>query len=169
MAKSQDNRNTGLNLIQGGGNGREFLLEKMRGKLAGSPLPDFHAVEKRRYATSRSFQGWGWKAGLAAVLFLSNAVYLAGKPSSAAAVTAAKRAPTLVRAPAALGVNEQALFWAYSLYDFNRLKADFGVPKTAIVDARLADMRLRELLPKADAPTRARIERYRTPGGGRTR
>ena len=149
----------GLSLIQPGDD-RNILLEKMRGKLAGSALPDFHAVEKRRGAATRSFHGWGWKSGFTAAVLACNILYLTGRSIRETSVAAVKKAPSLNRAPTALGPNEQALFWAYALYDFNRLRSEFGIQKETIVDAGLATMSLRVLLPKIDAATKAKIDRY---------
>jgi hypothetical protein len=151
-------RNTGLSLIQVRDD-REAMLMKMRGKLAGVSEAHLQAAENRKLAVHKSAFGWGWKIGIAAILALGNVVYFSSG-SEYAVKAKEKRAPTLPRPSAAMNANDQALYWAYALYDFDLLKSKYGVSKTAIVNAAMAADKLRELLPKVDARTRLTIEQY---------
>src|SRR6187549_3758662 len=69
------NRNSGLSLIQQN-DGREFLLEKMRGKLAGNAVPQFQAMERKRVARQKTAFSWGWKIAMAAVVGLVNVAWM---------------------------------------------------------------------------------------------
>ena len=160
------NRNNGLSLIQPN-DGREFLLEKMRGKLAGTSVAHLEAAEKRRVKARKTAMDWTWRIALAAAIVLGNIVYMASRPD-APAKAPEKKAAKLAAPKAALSVNEQALYWAYALYDFDQLKSRYGVSPYAIVDGGIARARLEELLPKADAPTRFMIERMIPKTGGKS-
>jgi hypothetical protein len=151
------NRNTGLSLIQPN-DGREFLLEKMRGKLAGASVAHIEAAEKRRVRARKTAMDWTWRIALAVAVVSGNIVYLASRPD-APVKAAEKKAAKLAAPKAVLSLNEQALYWAYALYDFDQLKTRYGVSPYAIVDGGVARARLQELFPKADARTRFVIER----------
>ncbi|HKP97601.1 MAG TPA: hypothetical protein VJ385_17795 [Fibrobacteria bacterium] len=156
--------NTGLSLIQVNDD-REAMLLKMRGKLAGLSEVHVQATERRRVAVRKSAFGWGWRIGAAAVLVLGNILYFS-PGASIAAKAPEKRAPTLPHPSASLGVNDQALYWTYALYDFDMLKTRYGVPKQTVINAAVAAQMLRELLPKVDARTRFTIDRYAAQAGG---
>jgi hypothetical protein len=160
MKKPSDNpRNQGMSLIQVH-DGRQLMLEKMRGKLAGASQFHTENVERRRVSARKSLLGWGWRIGVFAVLAIGNILWLSNRPQGKA-VAAAKHAPRLETPSAKLTANEQALYWAYALYDFDQLRAKFGAPKGVVIDSRLAFANLQELLPKVDERTRFTIERYR--------
>lgn len=138
---------------------RDILLAKMRGKLAGQSRFESLAREKAIHAARVRKLGWAWKIALAAALVAGNCAYFLTRENSAIRLLV-KRAPTLAHPPAALDLNKQALYWTYALYDFDRLKATFGVPRNAIVDGHFASERLSALLPDVDARTRFIIGTY---------
>jgi hypothetical protein len=72
----------------------------------------------------------------------------------------AQSIPTLSEPAAYLDPNRQALYWAYALYDNDKLTSEFGVPPRTIVDFGMARAKLLELMPKLDAKTRVAIGRY---------
>src|SRR4051812_1820779 len=124
MAKAPRD-NPGLSLLQANPS-REVMLEKMRNKLASKPsTAQIHSDlkrEKRRSAATT----WTVRAlillALAAVnyLFLGNGDLLASK----------LRKPSVPRLPApalALSADDQALYYAYALYDYQRLEERFKV------------------------------------------
>ncbi len=156
-------RNTGLSLIQPN-DGRELLLEKMRGKLAGASVVHLEAAEKRRVTARKTAFGWGWRIAIAMAVALGNLAYIVSRPD-APAKAAEKHVAKLSAPSAALDANDQALYWTYALYDFDQLKSRYGVSSTAIVDAEYAKERLRALVPKVDARTRFIIDRM-TPKAG---
>ncbi|MEO6095058.1 MAG: hypothetical protein ABIW76_05070 [Fibrobacteria bacterium] len=159
-------RNTGLSLIQPNDSGREFLLEKMRGKLAGSSMAHMEAAEKRRVAVRKHTMSWAWRIGVTAALALVNIVWIGSREEAPLKLMAKNHARKLPVPTAAMDVNQQALYWAYALYDFAELKVHFKVPDRAIVNTAMARERLALLLPKLDAPTRATIDRMTSASGG---
>ena len=162
MKKIQKNiyrNNAGLSLIQGSDN-REAMLLKMRGKLAGISEFQVQDTAKRKLAVQRSAFGWGWRIGIAAAVALCNYAYFSLKDEPRGQAAREKHIPKVQGPSAALSLNDQALYWAYALYDFDMLKKKYGVPKTATVNAATAKARLNELLPKVDTYTRYLIGRY---------
>jgi hypothetical protein len=145
---------------------RQFLVEKMRGKLAGPSQSLIAAQERRKFASRKSSLRLGWKIGMVAAFLLGNFYWLSSREAGPA-IADAKSAVRLKAPAAALDANEQAMYWACALYDFGQLQTRFGVPATAIVDANLARVRLREILPKADARTRFLVARMAPSQGGR--
>ena len=161
MKKIQKNlyrNNAGMSLIQGNDN-REAMLLKMRGKLAGISEFQIQNTAQRKIAVQKSAFGWGWRIGIAAILAMCNYAYFSAKdePQGPARV---KHAPKLAGPSASLGLDDQALYWAYALYDFDMLKKKYGVAKGTAINAATAKARLNELLPKVDTYTRYLIARY---------
>jgi hypothetical protein len=150
--------NSGLSLIQAN-DGREAMLLKMRGRLAGLSEVHVQATQKRRVAVRKSAFGWGWRIGVAAILMLANILYFA-PGTEGTAKARAKHAPVLPKPSPALDVNEQALYWAFAMYDFDQLQAKFGVTKMTVVNTAEAAEHLRALLPKVDERTRSLIAQY---------
>lgn len=151
----------GFSLVQTSDSQRA-MVAKMRTKLAGGSDFDVQVVTRRRFAIRKNAFGWASKLGIAAILILANFAYLSYSNGSVAK-KAIKRAQMLPAPKATLSVNEQALYWTYALYDFNRLKTQFGASQSAVVDAKSASARLADLLPKVDGPTRMTIQHYLPP------
>lgn len=149
--------NPGLSLIQAG-ESREAMLVKMRGKLAGMPGPAPIAGAKRASRNKPSFN-WRWGFYAAALLGLCNYAYLSQEESATAPARESK-AEVLLHPRAGMGPDEQALYWAYALYDFDKLVSQFGVAGNTIVDTGLASANLNALLPQVDDRTRFIIRRY---------
>lgn len=146
-------------LVSGGEASRQATLERMRGKLAGRSQ-DMMAMEAgQRRRARRKTLAWGWRITLA-VAFMAGNVFLFTSGGKEAGLAAKERRAPAVLAPKTLGVNDQALYWTYALYDFGKLTQRFGVKANSVVDAVEAKSRLRELLPKVDKRTRFVIDRY---------
>jgi hypothetical protein len=156
--KNEPPRNSGMSLMQPN-DGRDAMLEKMRGKLAGSSEVHIQAKAQRRIRARKSTFGWAWRIAIVGALAAGNAIWISNRPEGAI-IASHRRAPRLPPPAENLSVNEKALYWAYALYDFDQLKAKYGVGKAVVVDARLAASNLQDLLPKVDAKTRFLIERY---------
>jgi hypothetical protein len=153
---------TGMPLF-GNTKDRDAVLARMRGKLA-SPSRDLQAAGERRESRKvRRAWGWTWKLYLVGAIIALNGAYF-GLREQAAGQAPQKRAPVLPGA-AALSLEKQALFWTYALYDFDKLRATFGAPSGAVVDARIALRKLEELRPRVDAETRLIIDSYRPARG----
>ena len=157
-AKSPENRNH-LSLLAGDGAARQAMLERMRGKLAGSSRDAAARAEGRRKAVSRKRRAWGWRLGLGALVLAANAWLVVGHGEEGARAAQVRQAP-VVPAPKGLAPNDQALYWTYALYDYGRLQRRFGAPAGAVLDAAEAKRQLALLLPRVDAPTRFQIDRY---------
>ncbi|MDQ3002084.1 MAG: hypothetical protein M3Y08_12600 [Fibrobacterota bacterium] len=143
---------------------RRAIVQKMRGKLAGRSPSDPPAAEKKRASSHGLASAWGWRIAFAAVVLAAAMAWLPRNAGIGPAASPAKAKPALVlTAPSEkFGINDQALFWTYALYDFDRLKVSYGVPKHVIIDAELAAGKLRVLRPKVDARTRFIIDGYMT-------
>jgi hypothetical protein len=167
MNKNQNPKNPqpGLSLIQVRDD-KEAMLSKMRGKLAGASEVQVQAAERRRARARSSVLSWGWKIALSVTFVTGNVIWWTTRPEGS--IIAPRKHATVLPSPAEnLSLNEKALYWAYALYDFDQLKARYGVGKETIVDARVAAANLKSLLPKVDAKTRFLIDRYMpVPGRG---
>lgn len=159
MDPRQNTHDPRVSLLAADAAARQAMLERMRGKLAGRSRD---TVDRRsgRKAARKGALAWGWRLCLAALFLGANAFIVSGfKDDIRQAVSKARTAPE-VRHPRSLAVNEQALYWAYALYDFDKLKKRFGAPAHAVVDAAEARRQLALLLPRVDARTRFQIDRY---------
>lgn len=145
---------------------RAATLARMRGKLAAPSQASLRAEARREAGRRRAALGWGWKLAIAAALIATNVAWFGGG-SDLLARARTRHAPALPPPAAALSLDDQALFWAYALYDFDKLREKFGVPAAAVIDANEARRRLAALLPKVDAGTRLAIEAYHPLKGGR--
>lgn len=157
-ARRPENRNH-ISLLAGDEAARQAMLERMRGKLAGTSQDLAARAEGRRKSVSRKRNAWGWRVGLGALILAANAWLVIGHAEPALAAVKARKAPAVL-APTSLGTNDQALYWTYALYDFGRLQRRYGAPAHAVLDAAEAKRQLALLLPRVDAPTRFQIDRY---------
>lgn len=146
--------------------GREAVLERMRSKLAAPSQAVLAREEKARKAVRMGRLAWGWRIGMVALFLAANAALVGFRDEIKVAAAKRRTAPMLAD-PKALSVNDQALYWTYALYDFNRLKSTYGAPDNAVIDAAAAKRNLEALLPRVDLPTRIRIDNYRPRPGGR--
>ncbi|MEO7425476.1 MAG: hypothetical protein ABI036_09835 [Fibrobacteria bacterium] len=154
----EHSRNPGMSLIQAN-DGRQVMLEKMRGKLAGTSQFQAEFQERRRVSARKSALGWGWKLGLFAIIAAGN-IYWLSSHTQVKAAAVRPHAATLQPPSAQLSVDDQALYWTYAIYDFHKLTAKFGVAKDVVINSRQAETNLRDLFPKVNPYTRFEIERY---------
>lgn len=165
MPARPDPKDFNHSLIPGEAAARQAMLERMRGKLAAPSGASIAREERRRRAAGGKAWAWGWRIALVAAFLGANA-FILGSGDDIAAVAKVRRAPS-VQPPRSLAPNDQALYWTYALYDFDRLKARYGAPANAVIDASEARRRLAELLPKVDERTRFLIRKYHARPGGR--
>lgn len=158
---------SGFSLIQNHGD-RALQLEKMRAKLASQSLGlRLPAKPRQRFIPAvltqpikmGEAQSWAGRLLIALSLVAGNGAYLALR-HEAKVRQVARHLPKLPVPAANLSTDRQALYWAYALYDFDKLTSEFGVPKGTLVDFGAARAKLDALLPLVDAPTRLAIERY---------
>jgi hypothetical protein len=158
MAIKANTNSKDFSLIQNQ-DAQRMLLNKMRSKLAAGSIFEIQANEKRKLATQKSIFRWSSLIGLLAIVFLGNLAYLAYKHDSKSRVIIHK-AQVLAVPNATLSNELQALYWTYALYDFDLLKTRFNVPASVIINATVAESKLKVLLPKLDAQTRFIINGY---------
>lgn len=166
MPPKPASKDLNIPLVPGGDAMRLATLERMRGKLAGRSQDLAVREVQLRKISRRKALSWGWRIALAAAFLCANAavIGMTGGSKAEARPVKEKRAPALPT-PKNLGINDQALYWTYALYDFGRLKARFGAADKAVVDATQAKARLLELLPNVNAKTRFIIESYQPKPG----
>ncbi len=140
---------------------KAFLLAKSHAKLTRpSQAPSLLLAHEKKLKVKRT----SLKPFLMPVLgtvALALGVWLWPTNENAALAPAAASKVTPLSEPAVeLSPNQQALYWTYALYDFDRLKEDFRVPAHTIVDHTHASAALQALMPSIDRPTRYIIDRY---------
>ena len=140
-------------------NEQSIMLARMRGKLAGGSADQAKAEDNFRNGKHKLELGWGWIFVMLALFITANILGFSYDPVETkinkvnASWRLAPPAPTLTE-------NDQALYWTYALYDFDKLMESFKTPKNAIIDARAAKVKLAALLPKVDRKTRFIIDGY---------
>lgn len=146
---------------------RQATLERMRGKLASSSPVVLQRAEKRRSGARMSAFAWTWRISLT-LLFLGANIYVLGFRDSPVRTAIKARTAPMLRAPIpSMPVDDQALYWTYALYDFDRLKQRFGAPSEAVIDAGAARRNLETLMPKISERTRFEIRKYLPRSRGR--
>jgi hypothetical protein len=157
MAKPS-RENTGLSLLQTNPS-REAMLEKMRNKLASKPSSAQVKTEYKRDVRRQAATTWTIRAlvllALAAVnyLLIGNGELIASK----------LRKPAVPRLPApalTYSADERALYYAYALYDYPKLKERYGVAGFVAVDQADAKRKLEALLPEVSPQTLGTISGY---------
>jgi hypothetical protein len=74
---------------------------------------------------------------------------------------AVKGVPKVSTPGQAKSIDEQTLYWAYALYDWNKLVQTYQVPKNALLDSRKAKLELDRLLPQASGDAQLAVMKYR--------
>ena len=139
---------------------RAVILTRMRDKLAGPSQAVLRAQAKRTAVRRKSIWRWGSTLTMVGLIVAANVAFF-GFREEIASQLKLKRAPAVPFPRASLGNNDRALFWAYALYDFDKLRTTYGAQKGAVVDASVARRELASVLPKADRYTRFKIESYK--------
>lgn len=138
--------------------GREALLSKMRGKLAGFAPPA--SVEVRSKAVSKQkAHAWVGRILILAVLVAGNYLLL-DKKHVILAKMGYESVPSLPKPRGSMSLDEQALYYTYALYDITKLRQHFGVNGYFAIDERQARTKLDELLPKVEPATLGEISGY---------
>ncbi len=157
MAKAP-RENAGLSLLQTNPS-REVMLEKMRNKLASKPSTAQIKTERNREKRRSAATTWTIRGlvllALAAVnyLFIGNGEVIASK----------LRKPSVPRLPTpamTISADEQALYYTYALYDYQKLEEHFKITGFFAVDQVDAKRKLQELLPRVSPQTLGTISGY---------
>lgn len=149
---------------------REAMLSKMRGKLAGFAPPRPAAMEQaprqvRRQGGILSLPArgrpgrWGVWVGLALLAAAANWLLIERKDTLMAKV-GISGIPSLPEPGRALGADDKALYYAYALYDFAKLRERFQVTQHFVIDQAKARKRLQDLVPQISTATLGEISRY---------
>ena len=156
---SNASKQNGLYLLQRDP-ARDALLLKMREKLAGvaSPVASDVSIKRKEIQAKKVF-AWGWKTTLAALLVATN-ILLVGQKDRVMAKLGYQGVPPLPQPRTALTIDDQALYWTYALYDFQKLKTRFRVNGHYAVNPAEARKRLQDLLPKVSLTTLGTISQY---------
>jgi hypothetical protein len=161
MAKAYRD-NSGLNLLQNNPP-RELLLEKMRGKLASTPSAANVQVERKREVRKRAAASWIVRAVALLALGAINYLLIGNRDVIAAKL----HKPAVARLPApteSFSADERALYYAYALYDYPKLKERYGISGFYAVDQADARNKLQALMPMVSPRTLGAISAY-TPVG----
>lgn len=138
------------------------MLNKMRGKLAAFAPPRQTAAEQGPRQVRRRRHGrlpvWVW----AGIVLLVAAVnwFLIDRKETLLAHVGVSGIPALPDPSRGLGVDEKALYYAYALYDFGKLREKFQVSQHFAIDQAKARQRLQELVPKVSTATLGEISKY---------
>lgn len=138
--------------------GREALLSKMRGKLAGFTPPASVQVRSKA-VTRRKTMAWAARVLILAALVAGNYLLL-DKKHVILAKMGYEGVPSLPKPGGSMSLDERALYYTYALYDISKLRQRFGVDGYFAIDQRQARMNLEELLPQVEPATLGEISGY---------
>lgn len=135
-------------------------LQKMRSKLvtSGQTNLKLQAPPKSGKSTIRI-----WPLVVAAILALAGLNYalFAHSDQVLKAMGADKGVSAKLALPPGLSLDDQARFWAYSVYDVNKLRGEFKVPKGVAVNLKECRLKLDLILAENLGPeVRAEINAY---------
>lgn len=156
MAKAS--RDTGLTLLQSNPS-RELLLEKMRGKLATTPTTVHVETERKRDVRRRTTASWTIRA-LALLGLCALNYFIIGNRDVIAAKLRAPAVPRLPTVSESLTPDQQALYYAYALFDYPKLQEQYKVSGFYAVNQADAKKRLQALLPQVSNRALGEISRY---------
>jgi hypothetical protein len=138
-------------------------LAKMRNKLATAKPKEMVEAENisqnRRQMTAK---GLVYGISAIAMLALVGMICWAAIANREMAFKPAEKGLPKVTIPAkSQSVDEQTLYWAYALYDWNRLVKTYQVPQNALLDPKRALSELNRLLPQASGKAQLTVMKYR--------
>lgn len=152
------NKEYDLSLLQKDAN-REAVLSKMRGKLAGVVSPAV-VHESRQKARSRG-RVVTWSVRILSVAMVAGINYLLlDRKDVLLAKIGYEGVPSLPKAAQSLSVDDQALYYAYALYDIAKFRERFGAAEYYAVDQAATRKRLEELLPRVSLAVQGEISGY---------
>lgn len=159
------NKEYDLSLLQKDA-GREAVLSRMRGKLAGVVSPAV-VHESRQRARGRG-RALTWTVRILSVAMVVGINYLLlDKKDVLLAKIGYEGVPSLPKASQSLSTDEQALYYAYALYDFGKFRERFGATEYPAVDQAATRKLLDGLLPRVSLAVQGEISGY-APVGYRT-
>lgn len=138
---------------------REALLGKMRGKLANFTPPKVVQEVRRKSATRGKVATWTLRLLTVAMVAGINYLLL-DKKDVILAKMGYEGVPALPKPPKTLATDDQALYYAYALYDFAKFRQRFGQAGYYAIDQASTRRKLEELLPKVSAAVQGEISGY---------
>jgi hypothetical protein len=158
MGMAKQELNMGQSLLQNNP-ARDALLEKMRDKLARNiPIAQIRETERQKMK-QKATANWTLRI-MIGMLFLGANFFFFGKKETLMAHIGYQAVPPLPKPNRALSIDEQALYWTYALYDFKKLKGQFGIEGLVAIDQNSAKQKLETLLPMVSKPTIGIISAY---------
>ena len=142
--------------------GRDAMLTKMRGKLAGFAQPPVEEVRSKAVSKRRNY-AWAGRIALLAALVAGNYLLIDNQHVLLAKM-GYEGVPSLPKPSRTLTLDERALYYTYALYDINKFRQQFGMDGAFAIDQKQVRSKLDDLLPKVTPATLGMISAY-TPVG----
>jgi hypothetical protein len=155
---NKNSMDTGFSLLQQNPS-REILLQKMRGKLASTPSIEAKTMTRQRDVRQRTTATWGVRVLMLAG-FLAINWFAIGHRDVFVAKPAKHKVAVLPVPGTAYSTDDQALYYAYALYDYPMLKERFGISGAFAVDQGHARAKLDALLGEVSPQTLGIISAY---------
>lgn len=155
---NKNSRDTGLSLLQQNPS-RELLLEKMRSKLASTPAAAVVQTERKREVRQRNGKSW-FVRGLILLGIIGINYYAIGHKDTLVAKMSRKHVASLPVPADIYTTDQQALYYAYALFDYPKLKEVYGIQGFFAIDQADAKKQLEELLPAVSPAVMGEISRY---------
>jgi hypothetical protein len=138
-------------------------LAKMRSKLATAKPIEMVAAESRRENRAKiTAKSLAYGISATAMLALVGLICWAAIADQDLSPTQVVKGVPKVATPGQVkSIDEQTLYWAYALYDWNKLVQTYQVPKNALLDTHKAKLELDRLLPQASGDAQLAVMKYR--------
>jgi hypothetical protein len=138
---------------------RDVLFEKMREALILGMLHDDKTEVRKREVRSRGNGSWWIRIALAFALLVAGLALIVNKEQILSRF-GYESVPSLPAPRAALGKDDQALYWTYALYDIDKLRKRFGVQGYYAIDEFKARNSLSDLVPDVSPSVLGEISAY---------
>lgn len=140
---------------------REKLLGRMRGKLANFTPPPEPAGPSFAVRRRMRKQAWTWVVRIALVAMIAAVNWLLmDRKDQILSKMGYEGVPGLPEPAGNLSADEQALYYAYALYDFAKFKARFGAAGYPAVDQAATRRLLEDLMPQVSNAVLGEISGY---------
>ncbi len=135
-------------------------LKQMRAKLAQGSNIEFKEF-RHQSLRKRNYRAY-WVGALSAFscLVLMNTASISQRAIEFSRPLLHRGPITLSVPTSGMDINQQALYWTYALYDFDKLVEVYHVSTQSMVNTNLARTNLRNLLQKVDPSTFTTISKY---------
>jgi hypothetical protein len=121
-------------------------LARMRSKLATSGQVGRKMDVSAQARQKKPVRVWPFVIALAVVLAVMDLVLHTQQEKIAGAMSGDLKSSVRMQAPPGLSLDEQARFWCYATYDFDKLKGRYKMPKGVVFDKKEARANLDRIL-----------------------